>query len=253
MTLSAVGSNTFANPVNYSCSGLPTGATCSFNPLSGTIVNGTASPQTVQITITTAGPFTGAAGGNAHGLRQRAQEHNPRLWLPLTLPLAGVIFVGLGGRKISRRYKIIGLCLMLVLTGLLVACGGTSSAPVVVTVSPASVTTLWPNLSGAPAQTQQFSASVTGSSNTAVTWAISSGGTTDSISSTGLYTAPTSVPSGSVTVTATSQADTTKSSSATVTIRTPTPTGTSPITLTVSEGSGAGAVQHTTTFNLTVQ
>jgi hypothetical protein len=65
-------------------------------------------------------------------------------------------------------------------------------------------------------QTQQFSATVTGSSNTAVTWT-ATGGT---ISNTGLFTAGST--SGAFTVTATSVADTTKSSAAQVTIPTPT-------------------------------
>ena len=57
--------------------------------------------------------------------------------------------------------------------------------------------------------TQQFTASVSGSSNTAVTWS-STGGT---VSGTGLYTAPAAA--GTYTVKATSVADSTKSASAT--------------------------------------
>ncbi|MGC2247064.1 MAG: protease pro-enzyme activation domain-containing protein [Terriglobales bacterium] len=257
MTIQAVGSSTFLDTVTYSCSGLPTGATCSFNPTSGTIVNGTASPQTVAITVTTSGPFAGQAGGGVvHGTRRRAQNQAPLLWFTLTVPLAGIVFVGLGGRKISSGYKIAGLCLILVLGGFLVACGGgggSSPPPIAVNVTPNPVNTLWPNLSGAPLQAQQFTANVTGTSNPGVTWTISSGGTTDTISSTGLYTAPTSVPPGAVIVTATSQADTTKTGSATVNIKTPTPSGNSTITVTVTEGSGGQAKTHSTTFTLAVQ
>ncbi len=71
--------------------------------------------------------------------------------------------------------------------------------------------------------TQQFTATVTGTSNTAVTW--SAGGvaggnsTVGTISSSGLYTAPTTVPNPStVTITATSVADGVTSASATVTV-----------------------------------
>ncbi|HKA01760.1 MAG TPA: Ig-like domain-containing protein [Candidatus Solibacter sp.] len=63
--------------------------------------------------------------------------------------------------------------------------------------------------------TQQFNASVTGSSNAAVTWS-ATGGT---ISNTGLFAAGQTT--GSFTVTATSAADTTKSASATVTVQAP--------------------------------
>lgn len=77
--------------------------------------------------------------------------------------------------------------------------------------------------------TQQFAASVTGTSNTAVTWTASgtgcSGATCGTISSTGLYTAPPTVPSpATVTITATSASDPSKSASATVTIMPPTGT-----------------------------
>ena len=85
-----------------------------------------------------------------------------------------------------------------------------------ITVSPATVTV--------PVTGQvQFAASITGSLNKAVSWAVNgtSGGsaTLGVISSSGQYVAPASVPNPSaVTVTATSQADNTKSSTATVTI-----------------------------------
>lgn len=84
-----------------------------------------------------------------------------------------------------------------------VTIGGT--APVAVTISPTSVTLP----SGG---TQPFIATVTGTSNTNVTWAATCG----TINSGGLYTAPTTT--GSCKVTATSVADTTKSASATVTM-----------------------------------
>jgi hypothetical protein len=93
------------------------------------------------------------------------------------------------------------------------ATGGVSVA---VTISPSSASV---QTSG----TQQFTATVSGTSNTAVTWMVnnvaggnSTGGT---ISASGLYTAPPAVPSpATVTVTAQSQADTTKSAGAAVTL-----------------------------------
>jgi hypothetical protein len=84
-----------------------------------------------------------------------------------------------------------------------------STAPVVaVTISPTSASLLTNG-------TKQFSATVTGSSNTAVTWSATGG----SVSSSGLYTAPSAA--GSFTVKATSVADNTKSASATVTVSAP--------------------------------
>ena len=174
------------------------------------------------------------------------------MWLPLSLPLAGIVMVGLFGGGLPRRYKIVGLCLTLTITGFLVACGGGSSStpppPSVVTVSPSSVSTLYPNLTGFPAQTQQFSANVSNSTSQTVTWAVTGGSGNGSIDQTGLYTAPATLPSpANVRVTATS-ATTTTPGTATVNLQTPTPTGQFPVTVTVTEGG----IQHTTTFTLKV-
>jgi hypothetical protein len=102
-------------------------------------------------------------------------------------------------------------------TAVIALTGTGTAAPVVavaVTPAKASITT------GA---TQQFTASVTGTPNTAVTWTASGTGCSETacgtISSSGLYTAPATVPSSAtVTITATSQSDSTKSASASVTI-----------------------------------
>ena len=90
----------------------------------------------------------------------------------------------------------------------------TPPANVTVTISPASATLFL----GA---TQQFGASVTGSSNTGVTWevngAVGGAAGTGTISAGGLYTAPGILPaSGSASVTAVSQADPGATASATV-------------------------------------
>src|SRR2546429_3245665 len=85
-----------------------------------------------------------------------------------------------------------------------------------VTISPIFVTV-------APSATEQFSDTVTGSNNTAVTWAVNgvTGGnsTFGTVSTSGLYAAPATVPNpATATVTAAFQADPTKAASATVTI-----------------------------------
>jgi hypothetical protein len=95
-----------------------------------------------------------------------------------------------------------------------------------VSVTPAVVTR-------SAGQTQQFTASVTGSSNTAVTWTISPNA--GSISGSGLYTAPATIGAQqTVTVTATSQADPTSSGRATVTL---TATAFQPIRVNAGGGS----------------
>lgn len=117
------------------------------------------------------------------------------------------------------RGFVVPLLLSTVITS--IGCGGagtsTSSPPpplpqsVTVSVPPSNSNVLLGN-------TQQFTATVTGSSNTAVTWSVNGvmGGNSSvgTISSAGLFTAPKDLPtSASVTVTATSQADTSKSAS----------------------------------------
>jgi DNA-binding beta-propeller fold protein YncE len=67
----------------------------------------------------------------------------------------------------------------------------------------------------------QFAATVTGTTNQSVSWTVKTSGTgvnVGTISASGLYTAPSTVPSGAVTVEATAAADPTESASTTVTI-----------------------------------
>ena len=75
---------------------------------------------------------------------------------------------------------------------------------------------------------QQFAAAVTGTSNTAVTWSVNnvSGGnaTNGTITSSGMYTAPATLPNpNSVTIQATSSADSSSSGSSKVTLLNPIP------------------------------
>lgn len=84
--------------------------------------------------------------------------------------------------------------------------GGTTTTPVSVQVGPLSV-----NLN--VSQSEQLTATVAGTTNTAVTWAMNP--QVGTLSSSGLYTAPSSIAAAqTITVTATSQADTTKSAQA---------------------------------------
>jgi len=101
-------------------------------------------------------------------------------------------------------------------------CGGNKSSTttgVAITISPTTA-------SVAGGATQQFTATVTGSTNTAVTWQVNGATGGDAIngtvSTTGLYTAPSVLPSNTtVAVTAIAQADTTKTAAATVTLTAP--------------------------------
>jgi hypothetical protein len=102
--------------------------------------------------------------------------------------------------------------------------------------------------------TQSFTATVTGSTNTAVSWqvnGVSGGGSTNGAVSTtilataneGIYLAPSAVPSpASVSVTAISQADATKSATATVTIQLPSRSGTTYYVSTLGNDNNAGTL-----------
>jgi subtilase family serine protease len=242
-TVTPTSASTFAGPVTFSCSFSPadttlTNSNCDFSPSS--IAGGfTVGQKTVTMTIKTAGPNTGAGANVRRGADNRAP------WLPFTFPIAGVIAIGLMSgkltRKASRGSAIALLCFSLLLIGFMIACGGGSSStpppPVTVSVTPSTVSlyadesSVWP----ATATQQQFTATVNNSTNQTVTWAVTGGSANGTISSTGLYTAPTTVPNpASATVTATSTAATAPGSGA-VTILAPTATGTFTVTVTATE------------------
>jgi hypothetical protein len=91
-------------------------------------------------------------------------------------------------------------------------------------------------------QTQQFAATVSGTTNTAVTWTASSG----SVSAAGLYSAPASVTQQTTaTVTAASVADPMKTASATVVIQPAVSVSVTPASATITEG-------HTQQFTASV-
>jgi hypothetical protein len=112
------------------------------------------------------------------------------------------------------------------------SCGGGSTSTPTVTPSAVRVTVQPASVSVSNFRTQQFTATVTGSSNTAVTWEVNktAGGSQKFgvISSIGLYVAPSAVPTKidsqqntvttTLTITAVSQADATASGTSTVTI-----------------------------------
>lgn len=122
----------------------------------------------------------------------------------------------------SRRY----LCCCysaFALTLSLVGCTGmksTSNPPPTAAAPPVSIALNQSSVSVAEGATTQFTATVKGSTNTAVTWSVDgvSGGSAaaGTINASGLYTAPTQA--GSHTVTATSVAQTSSSAKASVTV-----------------------------------
>ncbi|MGB0115204.1 MAG: Ig-like domain repeat protein, partial [Terriglobales bacterium] len=224
-----ISATTFGATVTFACSFNPTDPTltnssCTFNPPS--IAGGNVNGQTpVTMTVTTEGPNTGTGGQ----IRRRADNRPP--WLPFTLPLAGIVAVGFAGRKVWKHSAVASLCVSLTLLGLLVACGGSPAPPIIVGVQ-GSVSSLYPNYSGWPSQTGTFTATLTNTSNTNVTWGLSTSAAGVSCTAASnpcgsltaanpaTYTAPTIAPGlpSSIVVTATSQADTTKNGQTTLSI-----------------------------------
>jgi hypothetical protein len=243
LLVTPVGSATFPGQVSVTCSGLPMAAKCS-NP---TVASGANGVQSVTLTITTAGPGKAA-------IRPIAQNRGASAPFLLWVSGVGIVVGGFARRPRRRTGRWIGLLLAMAGALTLLSCGGSGGGGgggggggVSVSVSP-------PTASKFPSQTQQFSAAVSGSTNTAVTWQVNgaTGGSAaaGTIDATGMYTAPAAVPSpATVTVSAVAQADVTKSGMAMMTIETPTPVGTYPITVTAT----AGNVVQTTTAVLVVQ
>lgn len=137
------------------------------------------------------------------------------------------------------------------------AADATKSASATVTITQSVSITISPlSANVGLGATQAFTATVTGTNNTGVTWTLTQGGApctgcgtiTPSTASgaPATYTAPTTAPaSPTVTVTATSVADTTKSASATVTL-------TQTVGITISPTTATVIVAQTQAFTATV-
>ena len=125
-------------------------------------------------------------------------------------------------------------------------CAKSNQTPSVVAVSVAPA-----SASVDVGKTQQFTATVTGTSNGVVTWSVAGGASGGTITNSGLYTAPATAPNPSqVRVTATAQADPSKSAAATVTVSTAS-TASSSVTVSPSAATIAnfGVQQFTATVN----
>ena len=128
----------------------------------------------------------------------------------------------------------LGSLLFAFATAALTACGGAESPAspgsangVVVTIDPASA-------SVSPGGTKAFTASVTGTANLAVTWSLLEGATAGTVSSGGLYTAPSST--GTFHVVATSQASPSSFAEAQVVVATSVNVAVNPSSATISTG-----------------
>ena len=244
LLVTPVGAANFPSAVSFSCSGLPAGVTCS-TPAVAAGANGV---QSVALAINTSGAGRAQVRPSAKGRRSSAPLFG---WIFAV----GMVIGGLVRTPAAKRKNLVALTLLVVSGLILPSCGGSSGGggggggggTVVVAVSPRTASKF-------PTQQQQFTASVSGTSNTQVTWQVNgaTGGSpaAGTIDNSGMYTAPNAVPSpAAVTVTAVAQADVTKSGAATMTILAPTASGTYNVTITATVGS----VAQSTTVTLVVQ
>jgi len=262
-----VGSVAFSSAVSLGCANLPALTTCGFSP--ATVAAG-AGTTVVTLTISTSGPNLGTQSqrrGEAvlrtawTGEDSRPHTSERLRGLP-AFALAWVALVGIVGLGRQRHGKTriqnlvadicLGIGLMAELSCGAVGGGGTTPPAVTVTVNP-GLATLFANESKSwPTNVtqQQFTATVNGGSSQAVTWSVTGDGANGTVDETGLYSAPTVVPSpATATVTATSAAATSPGS-AFVTVATPTTLGTSQITVTAT---AVGGEAHGDLVTLTVQ
>ena len=218
-----LGGSAFTSTVSFGCANGPALTLCKFNP--ATIAPG-AQTTSVTLTITTTGPNPGTQS------RTRAMLRGAGGWLYGIFLLMGI--VGLHRKRCGERRAggaMAGICLAL---GLManISCGGVTGSqsapppPVTVTVNPKSGTTLFAREAGnswPPGVTQQqFTATVNGSTDQSVTWAVTGGNANGTVDANGLYSSPALVPNPStLTVTATPAAGLPGSASATIMAATP--------------------------------
>jgi hypothetical protein len=151
-TLTVTPARGFTGTMQVSCSNLPTGATCSFNPSSLTFVNGTAAVSTM--TIQTTGTATTAAIGPSFPLApaKNAPISATVFWLP------GLLAMGAFGNKRKQvRSKHWSLILLLLLClGALTACSGGGA------VTPALASPSSPAVASTPTGTYTIQVVVSG-------------------------------------------------------------------------------------------
>ncbi len=183
-------------------SGSGTGSiSISISPASASVILGTTQQFSATVTGTSNTAVTWSVNGVQGGNQTSGTMSNSGLYTaPVTMPSSSMVTITATSEADSSKSATASV---------------TITAHVSIVVSPPVVTL-------AMNQTQQFTATVTGSSNTTATWSVNgvTGGTsaTGIISSSGLYTAPGAIPPGnSVSVTATSQADPSQSATAVVT------------------------------------
>ena len=252
-----------ASPVTYGVSPITLSATSSsglavtFSVLSGP---GTISGNT--LTITGAGTVVVAANraGNADyaaatQVTQSVVVNQATPVITWATPATITYGTALGATQLDATASVVGTFAYTPAAGAVLPAGSqtlsvtftptdttdytTATATVTLTVNnvPVSVSVTPPSVTLYGGQTQQFTASVTNSNNTAVSWTVSPSTGAGTISTTGLYTAPATITTQqTVTITATSQASATASASVPVTLMPPVAVNVTPPSATLYAG-----------------
>ena len=245
-----VGVQSSTAPVSFTCSGLPSEATCSASP------NPTSSLGTVYLTISTTAPNRALATKTASiSLRY--------LWLSSTLPFAAILLIGFGRGATKRSLARLSLTFLLLLG---IACGGGSGgggggggggtppgAPRNLTATPVSSSQIdlsWTGSASATSYTIYRSATsgFTPSSSNQLTngWTATSLADSGLSPSTSYYYVVKAVNSSG------SSAPSNQASASTQAFDPGTLPGTYNITVTGTSGSGANVITHSTTVTLVV-
>jgi hypothetical protein len=225
---------------NFSCSGLPAETSCNFNP---TTVTGGSGSTTLTITTTSLGQMQ---------MCRRAANEGPGVrWMATAmLPLLGLCLIGIPAW--GRRRGTLPVLMLAALLLLLPSCGGGGTTPPPNNPVP-SISSLSPTEQAAGSQSQTLTINGTGFiSSSTVTYNGTAHAATY-VSSTQLTTALTAsdmAQTGGYPVVVTNPAPGGGASSpVNFSVVTGTPVGSFTVTVTATSGT----LQHSTTFNLTVQ
>ena len=143
--------NGFSSQVSFTCSGLPSGATCSFSPSSVTPSGGNPALSTLTISTTAASPALRGPRSSSHYL-------NYALLLPFVGMIFGIAARRKGARLGSRAYS---LCALALLTVSLASCGSSSKPANSGTPAGSSTVTLTASTSGTGANSHTAALTIT--------------------------------------------------------------------------------------------
>lgn len=150
LTITTAPINGFNQALTLACSGLPSGATCSFNPQSVNPASTSSTTLTVKV--------------SSSSVSENSPSTLPREFVFLSLFIPAIAIAGVAGTSSRRRRAFLLSTVLLATLRLTTACGSTSAAPAGSSASrqpTASVVTVSASASNAPTNTLQFTLNIT--------------------------------------------------------------------------------------------